>query len=223
MPTCGRLMTGNEIHVRDAPGFVIVNVPPARSSGASLRACARVGDVADRGGEGPQPQAVGVVHDGYDESLEIEVDGDSEMHGAMQDHRLPVVGGGRVQARVLPQRVDDGAGDERERGEALGPACRVDGRVVGGDDGERVRDRALRREEPGCGPPADVVERDHLVVIEAGPGPGGGAHVGAGDTAPAPVPDQGRGIDAGFAGEIPHRGRDELPECRVGHADATRE
>ena len=45
------------------PGFVIVNVPPARSSGASFRARA-VRDVADRGGEGAEPQAVGVVHDG---------------------------------------------------------------------------------------------------------------------------------------------------------------
>ena len=41
MPTCGALRIGNEIHVPAAPGLVIVNVPPARSSGPSCRARAR--------------------------------------------------------------------------------------------------------------------------------------------------------------------------------------
>ena len=125
MPTCGRLITGNEIHVPDAPGFVIVNVPPARSSGPSWRARARARDVADRGGERAQAQPVGVVHDRHDEALEVEVDGDSEVHRAVRHDRDAVVVGGRVHQRELAQRVDDGAGDERQRGEAARRGARA--------------------------------------------------------------------------------------------------
>ncbi len=74
-------MIGNEIHVPDAPGFVIVNVPPARSSGVSLASARPSGNGADRVGQRAQTQAVGVVHDGNDEAAEIEVDRDAEMHG----------------------------------------------------------------------------------------------------------------------------------------------
>ena len=100
----------------------------------SLRARARARDVADRVGEGAQSQAVGVVHDGYDEPLEVEVDGDPEMHRAVHDDASPSSVGRRVHEREFAQRVDDGAGDERQRGEAGRVPGALDRRIVGGHD-----------------------------------------------------------------------------------------
>ena len=113
MPTCGRLMIGNEIHVPDAPGLVIVNVPPARSSGASCWARARAATSRIARGERAEAQAVGVAHDRHDETLEVEVDRDAEVHGAVHD-RASSPSTRRVQQRELAQRVDDGARDERQ-------------------------------------------------------------------------------------------------------------
>ena len=79
MPTCGALRIGNEIHVPDAPGLVIVNVPPARSSGPSLLGPGAARDIADRGRERAQAQAVGVADDRHDEALVVEVDRDAEV------------------------------------------------------------------------------------------------------------------------------------------------
>ena len=76
----------------DAPGFVIVNVPPARSSGVELSGAGARRDVADRGGERAEAQTVGIVDDRHDEALEVEVDRDAEVDGAVhRDDATPSV------------------------------------------------------------------------------------------------------------------------------------
>ena len=166
------------------------------------------GDVADGGGERTQAQAVGVVHDGYDQALEVEVDRDPEVHRAVHDCRQPVVGGCGVHAGELAERVDDGAGHERQRGETLGPAGAVDRRVVGRDHRQCVRNGALRREADRlrCGAGCCRTGRPRR-----GPAsnPDAARMSVASDTTAGSSSEQRRGIDARLAGEIPDRGREE--------------
>ena len=103
MPTFGWLMIGNEIHVPDAPGLVIVNVPPWRSSTVSFLAPGPPRDVADRGRERVEAQAVGAVHDGDDEALVVEVDRDAEVDRLVHDERVAVDRG--VDQWIGAQRV----------------------------------------------------------------------------------------------------------------------
>ena len=58
----------------------------------------------------------------------IEVDRDPDVHGAMDDQRVAVDCG--VQAWELPERVDNGAGDERQRSELGDPSNPLDLREV---------------------------------------------------------------------------------------------
>ena len=226
IPTWGRLMTGNEIHVPDAPGLVIVNVPPARSSGASFRARARAGDLADRRGEGAQAQAVGVVHHRHDETLEVEVDRDPEVHGAVRHDRQPVLGRRRVHQRELAQRVDHRAGDERQRGEPGAGASVVD-RARSRPRRPPARAASVRFDASSAdrGPAPDVVER-HDLVAPVRPRPmrpaATATHVGARDAAARPPARQRRRIDAELAREIPHRGRHEAA-CVARRASAPRQ
>ncbi len=129
-------------------------------------------EVVDRSREGPQAQAIGTVHDGDDEPLVIEVDGDSEPDVAV--HRGAVTDDRRVEQREVAQRVDDGTRDERQvrerealRGaELLAPGATrdVDRGVVDRDDRERVRGSSLRREQRDAGALLHPVERDPLVT-----------------------------------------------------------
>ena len=78
-------MIGSVMSVPNGPGLVIVNVPPAMSSGAELLGPGPAGEVGDLAGDGPQPLAVGVVDDRHDQALEVEVDGDAEVDVVVHD------------------------------------------------------------------------------------------------------------------------------------------
>ena len=75
------------------PLLEMVNVPPWISSGEQARAWARVGEVDDLPGDGPQALGVGVADDRHQEALVVEVDGDAEVDeaGARPARRRPRV------------------------------------------------------------------------------------------------------------------------------------
>ena len=58
--TCGWLMTGVAMIEPNCPGFVIVNVPPRTSSGASARARARFATSRMRAAEALDAEVLGV-------------------------------------------------------------------------------------------------------------------------------------------------------------------
>ncbi len=137
------------------------------AAGASARR-----DVGDGAGERAEPEPVGVTDDRHHETLEVEVDRDTEVDRAVHDQRIAV--DARVDERERSQGVDDRARDEREVREReaffLTP-CRAafaahgfDRGVVGGDDAQRVRRRLLRRDQELRGALAHVVERRDLVA-----------------------------------------------------------
>ena len=104
-------------------------------------------EISERGREAAQPHAVGAADDGHDEALVVEIHGDPDVHRAVDDQRLAVDRG--VEKRKLAQRVDHGAGDERQRGESCRRSDPFDLREVGRDERQRVRRRALRGEQRG--------------------------------------------------------------------------
>ncbi len=152
------------------------------------------------------------MHDGYDEALEVEVDGDPEVHGAVRRDRPRVVGDGRVQERELAQRVDHGPGHERQCGQTLTAAGVVDRAVVGGLNHEGMRDGCLGGQECSRGSAPDVVE-GHDDIASAGR-----LHVGARDPSAGTGPrtaECGR-IDAQFGRTRPDRGRQESGALTLG-------
>ena len=78
-----------------------MNVPPAMSSGESCLERARVGQVVDLAGDGPQPLAVGVADDRGQQALEVEVDRDRQVDVVVDD-QLAVADGG-VHVRELAE------------------------------------------------------------------------------------------------------------------------
>ena len=98
------------------PELEMVNVPPVMSSGPSFLVRARVGEVVDVAGDGPEALVVGIVDDRGEEPLEVEVDRDRQVHVVVQDERAVADRG--VHVRELVQRVDHRPGDERQVGEA---------------------------------------------------------------------------------------------------------
>ena len=94
----------------------MVKVPPVMSSADSCLVRARVARSLIVAGDGPQPLVVGVVDHRGEQALEVEVDGDRQVHVVVHDE-LAVADRG-VHVRELAQGVDDGPGDERQVGEA---------------------------------------------------------------------------------------------------------
>ena len=213
MPTCGAFRIGTEIHVpdrarigdREGPAREIVGSEPPRPRSGS--------DVADGRREVAQAHPVGVVDHRDDQALEVEVDRDPEPDRAVHDRRVAV--DARVQQRKRAQRVDDGAGDERQGRQADLLPHRVDPRVVDRNHDERVRGRPLRRNERGRGAAAHVVEGDALVGGRRG---GQGVAHGRREKAlrvswrsPAPREELLRGFRDGAG--IGHRARGYAVQC----------
>ena len=105
--TCGWLMIGNVSSVPNGPGLVIVNVPPTISSGLSFFDRARAARSLISRAIARRRFAVGVVDDRHHQALEVEVDGDAEVHVVVHDQL--VVAERRVDLGELADRVDDGA------------------------------------------------------------------------------------------------------------------
>ena len=127
----------------------MVNVPPVTSSGCRCRSRARRATSPILDDERAEPQRVRVVHDGHDEVVVVEVDGDAEVHRVVR--RDLVAGDGRVAERELVERVDHRARDEREVREPGGAADAVDASVVALDHHVRVRGGGLGLDEPARG------------------------------------------------------------------------
>jgi hypothetical protein len=176
--------------------------------GRELLGASAGGNIAYGLGESAQPQSVGVVHDRHDEPVEVEVDRDPEVHGALRCQCQAVVSQRAVQPRKVSERVDDRARNERQRGQARGSPHRIDARVVGDGDRAGVGRRLLRRQERHRGALANVVERDNLVAALTAV-PGGGQHVGPGDASVSSASEQHRGIDTGLTRRGANRGRQE--------------
>ena len=99
------------------PGFVIVNVPPWTSSGRSFFVRARSARSAIARAIPSRFFSSALRMTGHDQALAVvERDGDAEVDEALGDDLVAADLG--VHARPRLQRVDDGAGDEREVGEA---------------------------------------------------------------------------------------------------------
>jgi hypothetical protein len=99
------------------------------------------GEVGDHAREPGEAESIGVGDDGDDEALVVEVDGDAEVYGAVRNE--VIVADGCVAVRIVVQRVDDGAGDEGERGESRSASDRLDGVVVAFDGDVGVRGGGL--------------------------------------------------------------------------------
>jgi hypothetical protein len=108
-------MIGNCIIVPYWPGLVMVKVPPERSSGDSCLERARPGQVDDLAGDGPQPLGLGVAQHRGEQALEVDVDGDAEVHVVVDD-QLAVADRG-VDVGEVADGVDQGPGDEGQVGE----------------------------------------------------------------------------------------------------------
>ena len=97
-------MIGAVTSVPYPPTFVIVNVPPVEVV-RDQRTRTRSGTaLVDLTGERPEAHAVGIPDHGHDERLEVDVDGDAEVHPRVHDQR--VVADARVHVRELGERVD---------------------------------------------------------------------------------------------------------------------
>ena len=86
MPTSSGFRIGNDIQVPATPGFVILKVPPARSSAPSCFTT----PAPPRRGSPPrigEPHPVGVADDGHDQPLKVEIDHDPEPDRAVDDER----------------------------------------------------------------------------------------------------------------------------------------
>ena len=121
---------------------------PARDVvGAQLLRPGPVGQLVDATGHAPQRQLLGVLHDGHDESLVVEVDGEAQVELMVHDQR--VVADRGVEMRPLVQRLDRGPGHEGQVGERealLGPELRRRG------PGAPARPARSRLRAPrGCG------------------------------------------------------------------------
>ena len=110
--TCGWLMIGNEIHVPDAAGIGDGERPAGQVVGDEPAGAGACRDVGDGAGERAEAEPVGVADDRHHETLEVEVDRDAEVDGAVHDERIAV--DARVDERERAQRVDHSARDERE-------------------------------------------------------------------------------------------------------------
>jgi hypothetical protein len=119
------------------PGFVIVNVAPWTSSGLSWRERARRARSRMR-----RERPSGAAHDGHDQPVLPERDGDAEVD--LLVHRVDVVLQPGVEQGELHERADRAARDERQRGDGELLARDLDARDVDLDPGRAGRRRHLR-------------------------------------------------------------------------------
>jgi hypothetical protein len=171
------------MRVPNGPALVMENVPALMSSRLRRLFRAPVGDVSDPTGHAPQVELLGIVHDRDDESLVVEIDGNTQVDVAVHDQR--VVPDRCVEVRELFQGIDRGTGGERKVRQAealLGPEALpmgaphlFDTLVIDLLDHEGVSRGRLGADHVLGGPPADIGEGHHLVAVG---GPGAGRLVG---------------------------------------------
>ncbi len=97
--TCGWLMIGIVSTEPAEPLLVMVNVPPAISSGSSFVRGARSARSLISLAIAPQPLALGVADDRHEQTLVVEVDGDAEVDEVVHDQL--VVADARVEVGEL--------------------------------------------------------------------------------------------------------------------------
>ncbi len=143
----------------------LIGAEPAR-----FRAIRQVADLArDRS----ETLRLGAADHRGEESLVIEIHRDAEVDVAVHHETVPI--DARVEMRELGERVDDGAGDEREVGEreALGGtelglhgrSGRIDVGVVDLHHAEGVRRDGLALHHVTAGELSDLGQRNHRVAI----------------------------------------------------------
>src|SRR5262249_1214292 len=107
-----------------------------------------------------EPLAVRVAHDGDDQSLVMEVDGDAEVHGVVQDELA--VTDRRVHTWTRGDGVDHGTGYEGKVGEPGGAALPLHSLEIDFDRDEGVRRDGQRTDHVLAGEPLRPVERYDL-------------------------------------------------------------
>ena len=114
MPLCGGFKIGVDIIEPKMPPFVIVNVPPVSSSicSAPLRARSPKSRIACS--MAAKPLRLGVAQHGHDEPA-VRRDGHADVEELVIDDVVAV--DGRVQHRVLAQRLDRSFDEERHEAE----------------------------------------------------------------------------------------------------------
>ena len=166
-----------------------------------------LGEVGDLRGQRDQALVLRGAHDGHDQTLVIEVDGDAEVHVGV--HQELAVTDRRVHVRVRGDGVDDRAGHEREVAELLGPPGAVHQLEVDLRGDERVGRDLQRAQQVGACLQLDPVEGQDLVVPVGPWAAGAREYVAAGDAAVlARSSDRGR-VERRFGGQVAHSGGEE--------------
>src|SRR5439155_15026391 len=119
------------------------------------------GEVGDLLGQRDEALVLRGAHDGHDQTLVIEIDGDAEVHVVV--HQELAVTDRRVHVRVRGDRVDDRAGHEWEIAELPGPPGPVHQLEVDLHGDERVGRDLQRAQQVGAGLQLDPVEGNRLV------------------------------------------------------------